>query len=65
MMAGLGMSCSSEMVVIYIKQDTFCTWSHLFPLKKFYMSTTNESWCGCIQPEHFHKPSSVQITIEK
>lgn len=58
------MSFSSEAVVIYIKQDTFCTWSHLFPFKKFYMLMTNESWCSCIQPEHFHTPSFVESTIK-
>lgn len=63
-MAGIEMSFSSETVVIYIKQDTFCTWSHLFPFEKFYMLTTNESWCGCIQPEHFHTQSFVKNTIK-
>lgn len=58
------MSVSSETVVIYIKQDTFCTWNHLFPFKKFYMLTTNESWCGCIRPEHFHTRSLVKNTIK-
>lgn len=59
------MSFSSETVVIYIKPDTFCTWSHLFPFKRFYMSTTNESWCGCIQPEHFHTRGWDKNTIKR
>lgn len=63
LMAGTEMSFSSETVVIYIKQDTFCTWSHLFPFRRFYMLTTNESWCGCIQPQHFHTQSLVKNTI--
>lgn len=45
------MSFSPE-TVIYMKQDTFCTWSHLFPFEeKFYKSTTNESRRGRVRPE--------------
>lgn len=64
MMSGIEMSFSSETVVIYIKQDTFCTWRHLFPFEKFYMLTTNESWCSYIQPEHFHTQSFVKNAIK-
>lgn len=29
------------------------------------MATTNESWCGCIQPEHFHTQTLVKNAIKR